>query len=87
MKNADISNCGGDFLLMAIFSKLYNQLVSFPKQLPSSAKKLLLKISQNSKENICGRVVFLKSCRIEAYNSIKKKGSDTDFFLRILQNL
>ena len=58
MKNADISNCGGDFLLMAIFSKLYSQLVSFPKQLPSSVKKLLLKMSQNSKENTCGRVVF-----------------------------
>ena len=59
MKNADISNCGGDFLLMAIFSKLYNQLVSqFSEAVAKFSKKVALKNSQNSKENICGRVVF-----------------------------
>ena len=40
-----------------------------------SVKKMFLKILQNSHENICARVSFLKKlqvCRPEAYNFIKK---------------
>ena len=36
-------------------------------------KKVFLEISQNSQENTCARVSFLKSCRPQAWNFIKKK--------------
>ena len=36
-------------------------------------KKGFLKTSQNSQENTCARVFFLKSCKLEAYIFIKKK--------------
>ena len=73
MKNADISNCGGDFLLMAIFSKLYNQLVSFPKQLPSSVKKLLLKISQIQRKTSAAELFFKKVAGLRPTTLLKKK--------------
>ena len=36
-------------------------------------KKVFLEISQNSQENTCSRVSFLISCRLKAWNFIKKE--------------
>ena len=36
-------------------------------------KKMFLKIPQNSPENICAKVSFLKSCRTQVCNFIKKE--------------
>ena len=38
-----------------------------------SVKKLFLKISQNSQENTCARVSFLKKLQTETSNFIKKE--------------
>ena len=48
------------------FTVLNDKIIA-EKQKQSSVKKVLLKISQNSQENICARVSFLINLQYQVY--------------------
>ena len=76
------SSCWKNFLTVAFQYEIFLAEAAIRR----SVRKVFLKISQNSQENTCARISFLRQLQAKACNIIKKRNSGTGVFLWILRS-